>query len=357
MKKLDWYIAKKFWGTFFYAIAIMAIVACVIDYSEKVESFVQKKAPALEVLNYFKNFVPHITALLFPLFIFIATIFFTSRLAYRSEIIAMLANGISFQRFLRPYIIAGGALCLGSLFANHWMVPNANKQRLAFEDKYVNSAPWGTDHNVHLRLSKNFYAFVQYYDYHANTGYAFTTERIDGQEIKERLYAERAVYDSIKHMWHMYNVRIRTFDGLKETYTIKAEDSAKYPFKPADFDEDEAIKEALTTPELNRYIAREKLRGRESLSFFYVEKYRRTAQPFAGLILTIIGVTIASRRIRGGSGLHLALGIAISALYIMSLQFTNTFATKAGLNPMIAVWIPNFLFGILAYYLYRKQVK
>src|ERR1700759_2102480 len=140
MKKLDWYIVKKFVGTFFFAIMILAIIACVIDYSEKVDDFVTHKTPLIEILNYFKNFIPHISALLFPLFIFIATIFFTSKMAYRSEIIAILASGTSFQRFLRPYVIGGGFLCLLSLVVNHWVVPQANKQRLAFEDKYVHAA-------------------------------------------------------------------------------------------------------------------------------------------------------------------------------------------------------------------------
>lgn len=356
MKKIDWYIVKKFWGTFFYAIAILAIIACVIDYSEKVEEFVNKKVPSLEILNYFKNFVPHITALLFPLFIFIATIFFTSRLAYRSEIIAMFATGVSFQRFLRPYIIGGGLLCIGSLIANHTVIPRANKQRLAFEDKYIHYTASVSDRNVHLQLSKNLFVYVQSYEYITNTGYNFTAEVIDGQVIKEKVFAERVSYDSVNRNWKLYNVRTRTFNGLKETLDIQPELIKKYPFKPADLDEDDAIKEALTTAELNTYIAREKLRGRETLSFFYVEKYRRTAQPIAGLILTIIGVCIASRRIRGGSGLHLALGIVISAFYIMALQFTNTFATKAGLDPLIATSLPNIFFGLFALYLYRKQV-
>lgn len=356
MKKIDWYIVKKFWGTFFYAIAILAVIACVIDYSEKVEDFVNKKVPTVEILNYFKNFVPHITALLFPLFLFIATIFFTSRLAYRSEIIAMLATGVSFQRFLRPYIIGAAVLCTGSLIANHTFIPNANKQRLAFEDKYIHYTPNISDRNVHLQLSKNLYVYMQSYEFVTNTGYNFTAETIDGQVMKEKISAERVSYDSVNLNWKLFNVRHRTFDGLKETMTIESELIKKYPFKPADLNEDDAIKEALTTAELNTYIAREKLRGRETLVFFYIEKYRRTSQPIAGLILTIIGVCIASRKIRGGSGLHLALGILISALYIMALQFTNTFATKAGLDPLVASSLPNILFGGLALYLYRKQV-
>lgn len=357
MKKLDIYIIKKFLGTFFYAIMILAIIACVIDYTEKVEDFVKKNVSTAEILGYFSNFVPHITALLFPLFIFIATIFFTSKMAYKSEIIAILASGTSFQRMLRPFMIAATFLCLISLVANHYIVPAANKNRIAFEDKYLHYNAQSSDKNVHLRLRENLYVYIQNYDYVSNMGWRFTAETIEGTHLKEKILADRVSYDSVKRTWKLYTVKIRTNDSLNETLTEMAEMEKKFPFTPQDLDEDEAIKDALTTPQLNKYIAREKLRGRETLSFFYVEKYRRTAQPFAGLILTVIGVCIASRKVRGGSGLHLALGIIISAMYIMAMQLTNTFATKSGLDPLLAVWIPNIIFGVLATYLFVRQVK
>ena len=216
MKKLDWYIIKKFIGTFIFAIMIMAVIACVIDYSEKVNEFVEKKAPLGAILNYFKNFIPHITALLFPLFVFIATIFFTSKLAYKSEIIAMLANGVSFQRFLRPYVIGGILLCGFSAFANHYMVPQANKQRLAFEDKYIHYNPISSEQNVHLRLTKDLYIYLQNYDFTANNGYRFTAETISGTELKEKIFADRVSYDSVKKKWTLYNVTVRKNNGIKE---------------------------------------------------------------------------------------------------------------------------------------------
>lgn len=312
----------------------------------------------MAIFNYYKDFIPHITALLFPLFIFIATIFFTSQLAYKSEIIAILASGTSFQRFLRPYLLGGGFLCLISLIANHWIIPNANKERLAFEDRYIHNATVVSDKNVHLRLSKDLYVFLQTYDYTTNMGYHFTAEKIDGTLLKEKIMADHVSYDSVKKIWKLYSLTIRTNDGIKESLRFEAERDVKYPgFTPKDLNADEAIKEALTTPELNRYIAKEQLRGRENLNFYFVEKHRRTAQPFAGMILTIIGCCIASKKVRGGSGLHLALGIAISALYIMFLQLSTTFSTKASLNPFIAVWIPNIIFGFVALRLYRNQTK
>jgi lipopolysaccharide export system permease protein len=354
---IDRYILKKFIGTFIYAILIMATIAGVIDYSEKVNALVSKKVPASEIFIYFRSFIPHIIALLFALFIFISTIFFTSRLAYKSEIIAILATGASFNRFLRPYFIGATFLCGVFLVANHWIVPIANKQRLAFEEKYVQSTVTTSDHNVHLRLSPQLYIYVQSYDYQLHTGFDFTAEKIDSTALTERISAERIIYDSLHKTWHLYQVTIRRNNGLNEELNFLPELKVAYPFTPHDLRNDDDIKEALTTPELNSYIARETLRGRENLNFYYVEKYRRTAQPAAGFILCIIGACISSKKIRGGSGLHLAMGILISAVYMMFLQFSTTFSTKAGLNPLIAVWIPNLVFACVAWILYRRQIK
>ncbi len=357
IKKLDWYIIKRFVGTFFYAIIILALVSCIIDLGEKMDDFVKNHAPVIAILNYYKDFIPHISALLYPLFIFIACIFFTSKLAYKSEIIAMLATGMSFQRLMRPYIIGGAFLGLLALLANHIIVPIANKQRLDFEDHYVHEARNAADRNVHIQLSRTLLVYMQSYDYPSNTGMRFTAERIDGTLLKEKLKAETASYDAKKKQWKLHNVRLTQNDDIHETVKFYPELIRQYPFTPKDLRQDDDVKEALTTPQLNKYIERQKLHGNENLNLYYVEKERRTAQPFAGFILSLIGVCIASRKIRGGSGLHLAIGIAISALYIMALQLSTTFSTKAGLNPMLAVWIPNFIFGGVAFYLYRRQVK
>lgn len=358
IKKLDWYIIGKFLSTFFFAIMVLAVISCVIDYSEKVDNLVSKKAPLSAILTYYKDFVPHITALLFPLFIFIATIFFTSKLAYKSEIIAILSAGVSFQRFLRPYLIGGGFLCLVSLVANHWIIPNANKERIAFEDKYINDDNFRfVSDNLHMGISKDTYLYLQGYNFSNSTGTRFTEEKISGTLLKEKIMAEYVIYDSLKKIWHLHNVVIRTNDSDRETLKNLPELERKYPITPSDLNRTDAIKEALTTPELEHYIATEQLHGRENLNSYYIEKHRRSAQPYAGFILTIIGACLASRKVRGGSGLHLALGIMISAIYIMFLQLSTTFATKSSLDPQIAVWIPNFIFTVFAYILYRRQVR
>jgi lipopolysaccharide export system permease protein len=355
LKKLDWYIIRKFIATFFFAILILAIIACVIDYSEKLQSFNKNKAPWASIFNYYKNFVPHISALLYPLFIFIATIFFTSKLAYKTEIVAMLATGMSFNRFLRPYFIGAGLLGALALLSNHWIVPVANKSRLEFEDRYVHEKIMSSDRNVHMQLTPELLIYIESYDYASNNGYHFTAEKIKGTMLLEKLMADHVTYDSAKKMWKMYQVYIRTNDSVKEGLQMIPEIYAEYPFTPKDLRENADVKEALTTPQLDRYIARQQLHGNDNLNIYFVEKHRRTAQPFAGFILSIIGACIASRKIRGGSGFHLALGIAISAVYMLCLQFTTTFSTKSGMDPLIAVWIPNMVAAIAAVFVYRRQ--
>jgi lipopolysaccharide export system permease protein len=356
-KILDVFILKKFLTTFFFAIMILAVIACVIDYSQKVDSFVENKAPGGEIVFYFLNFIPHITALLFPLFIFISTIFFTSKMAYKTEVIATLAAGVSFQRFLRPYVMGSIILGIISLLANHWVVPIANKNITDFHVKYIWPKKVSTDNNIHLRLNPHTYVYIEGYNYADGFGRRLSVERVNGTDLKEKITAERAYYDSLKKEWRLTNAVIRTNNGLKETLVLKPELRKKFPFTPADLDDDDRNKESMTTPELLSYTERQRQRGRESVNIYLIELHKRTAQPFAGFILTIIGACIASRKVRGGSGFHLAMGIVMSALYMMFFQFSQTFSTNAGLNPLLAVWIPNIIFGALALYLYRKQIK
>lgn len=356
-KRLDSFILWKFLSTFLFAILILAVIACVIDYSQKVDDLVKNHAPGWDTLLYFLNFIPHITALLFPLFIFISTIFFTSKMAYRSEIIAMLSAGISFKRFLRPYV--AGALLLGivSLLANHFIVPLANKNINNFKAKYIWSQETVSSTNLHLRLSPHLYIYLNNYDYSANVGHWFSAESVDGVLLKKKIMARTASYDSTKNTWILKDVVIRENNGLKETLTTLPVLEKKYNFRPKDLDVDEDVKETMTTPQLIRYTREQIARGKEDINFFLLERYKRTAQPFAGFLLCIIGACIASRKVRGGSGLHLAIGIVISALYMLLLQFANTFSTNAGLNPLAAVWLPNILFAFVAFYLYRRQLK
>lgn len=359
MKKIDWYILRKFIGTFVYSLGILLVISVVIDITEKVDDFMKHDLSMWQIITeYYIGFVPHIAALLFPLFIFISVIFFTSKLAYKSEIIAILAAGVSFRRFMRPYWV--GAFLFGGLLylANLWVIPRANKIRTSFEHKYVDRKKDSeTISDKTIRIDTITYVTFGYYDPNFKTGSSFTLQKIRGQDVYYKMKAERVAWDSTKKSWKLDFVSERHINGLNETATRKEDSVLKIPLAPSEMIEEKNMQEAMTTAELNRYIKREELRGAENLSTYYVEKYRRGSAGAAVVILSIIGVIMSSRKVRGGSGLHLAIGIVISASYIIFLQFSTVFATKANLNPLLAVWIPNFVFGALAFFLYRRAPK
>lgn len=356
LTKLDRYILLKFLATFFFFVLMMSVIICVIDYTQKIDDFVKNQAPTGELFIYFLVTAPSFIVLLFPLFVFLATIYYTSRLAYRTEIIAILASGIAYRRFLRPFIIGGFLLCASNLITNHYLIPKANVVMNDFLRKYFFDKKVSTD-GVHLKISDSTYIYMGNFNFSSNSGGQFTIEKIDGTLLKEKLMAERVSYDKDSAIWKLTNVVKLENDSIAEKMTRHPELEMKYNFTPEDLNIDRNIKQELITPDLQAFIAREQSRGAENVSDFEIELHKRTAQPFAAFILVIMGVCIASRKVRGGSGLHLAIGVAISALYVLTMQLTATFTTNAGLHPMIAVWIPNVVFMVLTIYLYRKQAK
>jgi lipopolysaccharide export system permease protein len=359
MTKIDWYILKKFISTFIYSLSILLIISIVIDITEKIDDFMNSNLSFYRiVVDYYFGFIPYIAALLFPLFIFISVIFFTSKMAYRTEIVAILCSGVSFRRFLRPYWV--GAILFGALLwaGNRWTVPTANRIRTTFESQYVDRHK--TQQNLYdksIRLDSFTYITFGSYDPQYKTGGNFLLEDIHGQHMQFKLKADRITYDSINKSWKLDYVSMRRIQDLKEYWWRKTDTTIKMNLNPNEMKEVKNREQSLTTPELDKLIAREELKGAEGLNVLYVEKYRRTSSAFAVVILTLIGGIIASRKVRGGSGLHLALGIVISASYIIFMQFSTVFSIKANLNPLIAVWIPNVMFGALAFYLYLRAPK
>ncbi|MGX5820434.1 LptF/LptG family permease [Chitinophaga lutea] len=359
MKKIDWYILRKFIGTFIYSLMILLVISVVIDITEKIDDFMNHNLSfGFVLMNYYIGFIPHIAALLFPLFIFISVIFFTSKMAYRTEIVAILSAGVSFRRFLRPYWV-GATLFAAILWAaNQWVVPAANRIRTSFENKYV-SAPKdaATLRDKTIRVDTATYITFGYYDPNFRNGSDFNMKRVQGQKVIYSLRAERVTWDSTAGKWKLEYLSERTIDGLKEKLTTRNDSMLKIPLHPSELIEEKNKQEAMTTPELNAFLEREELRGAEGLSVYYVEKYRRTSAAVAVIILVLIGAIISSKKVRGGSGLHLAIGIVISATYILFMQFSTVFATKSNLDPLLAAWIPNFVFAGLAFYLYLRAPK
>ncbi len=354
---LDKYILKNFLSTFVFLMMAFSAIAIVIDFTEKVRDFLDRDVPTLKILGYYVNFLPYILALLFPIFIFVAVIFFTSKMANRSEIISMLNSGMSFWRFLRPYFIGAGIISMTLLIANQYLIPLANKKRLAFEEKYLWERSYSKDDNFNMRISPNEYIYMQSYNPESKTGYRFSYEKVNGTEIIEKINADHCVFDSIKKEWKLFDALSRKTKDIQEDMQFKLIQSRKFAFLPSDLIERREARQMMTAPELNAYLKRESEKGSENLNEYYIEKYRRTSAPFSAFVLSIIGACIASRKVRGGSGSHLAIGLMISACYIFMMQFSTTFSVKGNLHPMLAVWIPNLIFSIIALFIYRKYSK
>jgi len=358
MKKLDIYIVRKFLGTFFLSIILILMIVVVFDISERMEDFIAKKPPFKEIVfDYYLNFIPFFANLFSPLFTFIAVIYFTSRMAYRSEIIAILSSGVSFRRLLFPYMLSATVLAGLSLYLNHFVIPQANKKRLAFEELYLRDKYYNNDKNIHRQIEPGTFIYFNSYNSIMNTGYQFSLEKIHNGIRSYYLKSDFIKWDSTKNKWSIENYFVRKIEGMTEVMTSGAKLDTVFNFQPAEFGKRENRTEAMQTPELSRYIADEKERGSYLIPFFEVEKYRRTAFPFATFVLTLIGASVASRKVRGGIGWHIGLGLLISFSYILFMQVSTTFATYGSLPASIAVWIPNVIFSVLALFMLRTAPK
>ncbi len=358
LKKLDIYIIRKFLGTFVYAITLIILIVIIFDLSEKIDDFIENQAPLRAILfSYYLNFVPYFINLFSPLFTFIAVIFFTSRLAFNSEIIAILSSGISFRRMLLPYLLSAILLSLVSIYLSNSLIPRANENRLAFEYTYVKSPETFGGRNIHMQVRPGIFVYLESFNERTQTAYRFSIEKIADGKLFYKLLADLARYDENESLWIIENYNIREIDGLDENLRFGYRLDTLLPFTPYDFIQNLKDMETMNFRELNAFIANEKLKGSEAVSFYEVEKHRRIAFPFATLVLTFIGVALSSRKVRGGIGLHLGAGIALSFSFILFMQVTTTFATKGNLHPMLSVWIPNLLFGLLGVYLLRTAPK
>jgi len=359
MKKIDWYIFKKFISTFVFSVILLTVISTVIDMSEKTDDFVKSGLSTSEILiQYYMGFIPYIISMLFPLFVFISVIFFTSKMANRSEFIAILASGVSLARILRPYLVGGILLGLLLWYGNQYIIPLANEKRTHFEAKYVKSPIMQVvSRSIYMRVDSFSYCGIRYYDTTSRSGGSFFLEEVRDHNVTYNLRADNMAWDTAKKEWRLTGVLERSIDSLREKVSYYPEMHKKFPFGPKDLQRDEYMHSRLTTPELNRMIAMEKLRGSETVKELRMENAHRNATPVAVVILALIGAILASRRIRGGSGVHLALGIIICAVFILTDRFSTIFSTKGDLNPYVAAWIPNVLFGLLTIYLYKKAPK
>lgn len=358
IKKIDKYIIRKFIGTFVFAIVLIITIVIVFDISEKIDDFMERSAPLKEIIFvYYLNFIPYFVNLFSPLFTFIAVIFFTSKMAANTEIIAILSSGVSFRRIMRPYIISAIIIGMFSYYLTNFLIPPTNQVRLDFEAKYIRKRHKDGDYNIHKQVEPQKYIFLNAYDANIHEGYELDYTIYSNEGMVYNLSANVIHWDSIRKIWKMQDLHIRKINGFKEQIKHIASLDTSLNFKPEDLDKKVNNMDAMNYFQLNSFIKKEELRGSESVIYFQVEKHKRAANPFSTVILSIIGFSLASRKVRGGIGMHIGLGLILSFSYILFMQITTTFATNGNLPPMVAVWIPNICFGIISIFLVRNAPK
>lgn len=358
MKKIDAYIIGKFFMTFGLSILLIMCIVIVFDFSENVDDFIEKKAPFNAIaMDFYGNLIPFYINVFSPLFVFISVIFFTSRMASRSEIVAILTSGVSFNRLLAPFLFCACAITGLSLYINHWVLPKANKARLDFEEVYIRSPYHLDDRNIHRQVGQDTYIYFNNYNVDRKTGYQFSMEKIKGGNRYYYLRSDQIRWDTVKKKWTVENYFTRNVSGMNETIKKGLRFDTTYEFTPADFGTRPNRIETMNTRDLQKYINEQRMKGTARIEFSEVEKYQRTATPFASIILTLIGVALASRKVRGGTGLHIGLGLGLSFTYILFMQVFKTTATNGGFSPLIAVWLPNIIFLLVALFLLRSVPK
>lgn len=358
MKLIDWYIFKKFLGTFVYAISLLIIIVIIFDISENIDSFLKNDAPVKAIIfDYYLNFIPYFINLFVYLFTFISVIFFTSKMAGDTEIIAILSSGISFRRMLRPYLAASLLLAVFSAYLGNFLIPTTNEMRREFKGKYMEELIKDRNRNIHLQIEKGVFVYVESYNSTQHVGYRFTLEKYEDQSLKYKIAADRIERDSKDSLWTLYTFVERFIDGEQESIRKGARKDTVLNLKTTDLYEIKEDFEVMNFWELKEHIASEQLKGNDNVTLYQVEMNKRLAAPAAILILTFIGVALSSRKVRGGIGMHLGVGIAITFSYILFMQVSTVFATYGDLSPAIAAWIPNIFFALVGIYLVTKAPK
>ncbi len=358
MKILDKYISKNFLTTFFLALVLIILISVVFDITEKMDDFIERHSPFREmVFDYYLNFIPYFANLFTPLFVFIAVIFFTAKMAMRTEIVAILNSGVSFRRLLMPYMAC--AIFIGGMnfYFNGWLIPHANKTRLEFENKYIGSPVPSNDRNFHRQVSPGVFFYIESYNTRMNIGSHFSIEKIKNGSRYYFLNSDQVTWDSIKQNWRIDNYYIREINGMHESIRSGTHLDTVLSMSPKDFKRRDDIIDAMDSPTLNAFIREQQLQGSGKINTYLNEKHRRISGPFATLILTLIGVSLSSRKVRGGIGLQIGVGMLLGFAYILFMQITKTFSESSIIPPFVAMWLPNIIFLCIALSLVRYAPK
>lgn len=359
LKKIDIYIIKKFLGTYFLSILLIVCVAVVFDFTEKLDNFIRYEASAYDVITkYYLRFVPYFANLFSPLFVFISVIFFTSKMAYDSEIIAMISGGVSFRRLMRPYLISSALIAMMIFLLGSTVIPRSNKVRYDFEDHYVSSRETDMGKHIHMELEPGVYVYVERFSSRNYTGRKFSLESFnqDG-EMTSRITANSMRYVKKTDTWKLLGCVTRTFSEDGESITKAASMDTTLNLVPADLVTMKRYYETMTNHELKKYITRQRQRGVDNYTEYVVARHRRISVPFSALILTLIGVSLSSRKVRGGSSLHIGVGFTLSFSYILFETVMSSFAINGNADPFLAAWVPNIIYALIGVYLYMKAPK
>lgn len=356
--RLDRYIIVKFISTYIFLIAIIIVIAVIFDFNENIDKLTQSHASALKIAQYYGNFVPYFANLFSPLFVFIAVIFFTSKLADKSEIIAMKSTGMSFKRLLRPYMFTAALIAASTFALGAYVIPKSNVARVNFQNRYIKKKTDITSvDNVQMQVDTGVVAYITHFDNVTKSGYGFSLDKFVEKKLVSHLTAQSIQYDTLsdhRFSWTLRSYEIRTLKGMREVLKRGERIDTTIVMEPKDFYYVRDQEQTLTLPELREFIDRQKLRGVSNISKYEVEYYKRFAMPFAAFILTIIGVCLSSQKRKGGMGISLGAGLALSFAYILFQTISASFANNAGLDASVAVWIPNVVFAIIALVLYRR---
>lgn len=355
LKRLDRYIIKKFLGTYIFMIALIISIAVVFDINEKIDKFITNNASLQDIVfDYYLNFIPYYTNLFSPLFVFLAVIFFTSKMANNSEITAILSNGISFKRLMKPYMISALVIAAFTFVFGSYLIPPANATRIEFENTFIDPRKRKTgDRDIQFKVGPGTIVYFGNFDMPSKTGYNFSIDYFDSLQLVSRLTAQSIRYDSA-YQWTIQNYQIRDFDGLKETITQGSSIDTILQIIPDDFIIANSDHQMMTSPQLRHYVKSQKERGMGNIQSFQIEYHSRIASVFSAFILTIIGASLSARKVKGGMGLNIGLGLVLSMAYILFMTVSSTFAVKGSMSPFIAAWIPNIFFVVIALYLYKR---
>lgn len=352
---LDMYIIRKFLGTYVFAILLILAITVVFDINEKLDAFLQAPLKAT-IFDYFVNFLPYFANQFSPLFVFIAVIFFTSKLADNSEIIAMLSSGMSFRRLLRPYLISAAVIAVATYVLSAYIIPPANVKRIAYTNTYVKNRRVDYGDNIMMQVAPGQIAYMSRYDNTTKTGYRFSLELFKDKKLVSRMQAQSIKWDTL-YQWQVRDYVIRDFKENREDIRRGYQLDTVIPFEPRDFLISRNDQETLSTPQLRQYIDRQKQRGVANIQAFEIEYQKRYAMCAAAFILTVIGMSLSSKKVKGGMGVNIGIGLLLSFSYILFMTVTSSFAVSGITSPLVAMWIPNIIYAIIALLLYHKASR